>query len=175
MDHFVELFLVNILRRPSVLCTEKIRTVYRKLCVLCILLLCIPVHPQLYPIVSFADFRRRSRRFFVTCTEIRNSFELTKYTPHSAADRCSGMGYPGHPTIGKPAISETVRDDGPAPVSYERRFSRRAASGFPCPGKLSEFARLACFEIGSRLLGISHGRSALRRTLGPQRWQRLES
>jgi len=35
VDHFVELFLVNILRRPSVLCTEKIRTVYRKLCVLC--------------------------------------------------------------------------------------------------------------------------------------------
>src|SRR5438874_2139101 len=32
--------------------------------------------PELYPIVSFADFRRRSRRFFVTCTEIRNSFDL---------------------------------------------------------------------------------------------------
>ena len=81
-----------------------------------------------------------------------------------------GWGYPDHPTIGKPAISETVRDDGPAPVSYERRFSRRAASGFPCLGKLSEFARLACFEIESTLLGISlpHGRGALRRTLGPQ-------
>src|SRR6266550_5519974 len=30
---------------------------------------CTNGSPQPYPIVSFADFRRRSSRFFVTCTE----------------------------------------------------------------------------------------------------------
>src|SRR5439155_20540006 len=57
-------------------------------------------------------------------------------------------------------LSETVRDDSPAQLR-EALFSA-------CVERILEFARLACFEIGSRLLGISHGRSALGRTLGPQ-------